>query len=52
VEARSNLGLTLFQKGQLDEAVAQYQKALEIDPNSLVTHANLGNALFKKRQLR
>ena len=33
MEAHSNLGVALFQKGQLDEAIAQYQKALEINPN-------------------
>ena len=47
-EAHSNLGLALFQKGQVDDAVAQYQKALEIDPNSFVTHSNLGLVLFQK----
>ena len=33
--AHSNLGVAFFQKGQLDEAVVQYQQALEINPNSL-----------------
>jgi tetratricopeptide (TPR) repeat protein len=48
---RSNLGVVLFQKGQVDEAVAQYQKALEINPNYVAAHYNLGNALFQKGQL-
>src|SRR4029077_3859455 len=46
-----SLGVTLFQKGQLDEAVVQYQKALEIDPNYAEAHNNLGAALFQKGQL-
>jgi protein O-mannosyl-transferase len=48
---RCNLGVVLFQKGQVDEAVAQYQKALEINPNYVAAHYNLGNALFQKGQL-
>ena len=51
MEAHSNLGMVLFQKGQVDEAIAQFQKALEINPNSRRTHYNLGNALFQKGQL-
>ena len=50
-DAHCNLGSALFQKGQLDEAVAQFQKALEINPSSFATHYNLGNALFEKGQL-
>jgi protein O-mannosyl-transferase len=46
-----SLGVALFQKGQLDEAVVQYQKALEIDPNYAEAHNNLGAALFQKGQL-
>jgi Flp pilus assembly protein TadD len=47
----SSLGAALFQKGQLDEAVAQYQKALKINPNYAEAHSNLGAALFQKGQL-
>src|SRR5271165_7066186 len=46
-----NLGLALFQKGQLDDALAQYEKAVEIDPNNAAAHINLGNAFFQKQQL-
>jgi len=46
-----SLGVVLFQKGQVDDAVAQYQKALEIYPNYVAAHYNLGNALFQKWQL-
>jgi protein O-mannosyl-transferase len=45
------LGVVLFQKGRVDDAVAQYQKALEINPNYVAAHYNLGNALFQKGQL-
>jgi tetratricopeptide (TPR) repeat protein len=46
-----SLGVALFEKGQLDDAVAQYEKALEINPNYVAAHYNLGNALFRKGQL-
>ena len=46
-----NLGLALFQKGQVDDAIAQYQKAVEIYPNYVAAHYNLGNALLQKGQL-
>ena len=46
-----NLGVVLFEKGRVDEAVAQYEKALEIYPNYVAAHYNLGNALLQKGQL-
>jgi tetratricopeptide (TPR) repeat protein len=50
-EAHNNLGNALLQKGQLDDAVAQYQTALAIDSNYAEAHYNLGNALVQKKQL-
>jgi tetratricopeptide (TPR) repeat protein len=46
----NNLGKALLQKGQVDEAMAQFQKALEINPNYDQAQNNLGNAFFKKGQ--
>ena len=46
-----NLGLALFQKGRVDDAIAEYEKAVEIYPNYLAAHYNLGNALLQKGQL-
>lgn len=46
-----NLGHTLLQNGQLDDAVAQYQKAVEINPSYFEAHQNLGVALGQKGQL-
>jgi len=43
--------LALLQKGQVDEAIAQFQKALEINPNHDLAHNNLGIAFFKKGQV-
>jgi tetratricopeptide (TPR) repeat protein len=44
----ANLGLALSQKGQLDEAIKQYRKVLEIKPNLAQPHNNLGNDLSRK----
>ena len=38
-------------KGQLDEAIACYRKAIELDPKNATAHSNLGNALRAKGQL-
>jgi tetratricopeptide (TPR) repeat protein len=43
--AQNNLGSALAQRGQVDGAMAHYQRALEIKPDSVEAHVNLGNAL-------
>ena len=43
--AYNNLGLALAGRGQVDEAIADYQKALEVNPNIAEVHSNLGIAL-------
>ncbi len=43
--AYCNLGVALGDKGRLDEAIENYHKALQIDPNNFEAHYNLGNAL-------
>ncbi len=48
VIAYNNLGNALFQKGNVDEALVHYQKALEINPDYAEAHVNLGNALLQK----
>jgi tetratricopeptide (TPR) repeat protein len=44
-EASSNLGNTLRDLGQLEEAAAQYRFALTLKPDSAETNSNLGNVL-------
>jgi tetratricopeptide (TPR) repeat protein len=46
--AEHNLGLALFNQGDLQEAIAQYQKALEINPDYAEARNNLGYALQQK----
>jgi tetratricopeptide (TPR) repeat protein len=47
----NNLGAVLYQKGQLDDAMAYYRKALEINPRYAEAHSNLGAALWQKGQV-
>jgi tetratricopeptide (TPR) repeat protein len=42
------LGNALFQKGKEDEAIAQYQKAVEINPGYAEARNNLGNVLLQQ----
>lgn len=41
--AHNNLGDAFYQQGRMDEAIAQYQRALEIKPDNEKAHYNLGN---------
>ena len=50
-ETHSNLGNAYLQNGQLDEAITQLQKALDIQPVQAITCNTLGSALFSKGQL-
>ena len=45
--AQANLGQAFYEKGTLDEAIAHYQKALQIDPNQAFAHSALGLALLE-----
>jgi tetratricopeptide (TPR) repeat protein len=48
--AWNNLGNALRDQGKLDEAVACYQKAIDLDPKHVLAHMNLGSALrFQKK---
>jgi len=47
----NNLGIALVHEGRVDEAIVQYEKALEIVPNYANAHFNLGKALLQKGQV-
>jgi tetratricopeptide (TPR) repeat protein len=49
--ACDNLAADLAQKGRLNDAIAQYQNALEIAPDDEGTRNNLGAALFLNNDL-
>jgi Flp pilus assembly protein TadD len=46
--AHYNFGMTIFPKERVDEALAHFQKAVEIDANYARAHVSLGAAFFQK----
>src|SRR5205823_2191994 len=46
----NNLGMALYQMGQVDEAIIELRKALTLDAKSARVHNNVGAALAKKKQ--
>ena len=49
--AHVSLGNVLLQKGKADEAIIQYQKALQIRSNYADAHLNLGNAFHQEGRM-
>jgi tetratricopeptide (TPR) repeat protein len=49
--AYNNLGLDLFQKGRISEAIAEYEHVLQLKPDYAEAHNNLGYALQQTRKL-
>jgi tetratricopeptide (TPR) repeat protein len=48
--ANNNLSAAFYQKGQIDEAIRQYQEAIRLKPDQADSHNGLGAALAKKGQ--
>src|SRR5256886_4464817 len=49
--AHNNLGTVLLQKGQVDNAIAQYQRTLQMAPEAADADYNLGNAFLQKGEV-
>jgi tetratricopeptide (TPR) repeat protein len=49
--AHTNIGLVLFQKGKIDDAIAHYRSALQMQPDWWDAEYNLGTALSAKGQV-
>jgi tetratricopeptide (TPR) repeat protein len=49
--AHNNLGTVLLQKGQIDNAIAQYQQTLQMAPEAADADYNLGNAFLQKGEV-
>ena len=47
----TNLGLVLFEKGKIDDAIAHYRRALQMQPDWWDAEYNLGTALSAKGQV-
>lgn len=45
-----NLGWVYFQQGQYNQALAQYKKAMDLDPNYYPAHYNLGLAYMQVKK--
>jgi len=48
-ESRERLGVRLAQSGKLDEAIAEFQRALEVDPASVSARKHLEMARRQRR---
>ncbi|HTS17706.1 MAG TPA: tetratricopeptide repeat protein [Verrucomicrobiae bacterium] len=46
-EARGNLGAALVRSGRIRQGIAQYERALQLNPDYAEAHDNLGLALMK-----
>ena len=46
-----NLGVALYRKGRVDEAIGHFQQAVNLDPNYAAAHANLGVPLRARGRL-
>ncbi|HEY1785869.1 MAG TPA: tetratricopeptide repeat protein [Pirellulales bacterium] len=46
----NNMGLVLVQQHKLDEAIGQFRRALEIEPESFRAHTNLALALAERNE--
>jgi tetratricopeptide (TPR) repeat protein len=47
----TNLGLALYEKGQIREAITHYEKALRINPRYAKAHSCLGLVLYRQGKL-
>jgi tetratricopeptide (TPR) repeat protein len=46
--AHNGLGVALDKKGQIDEAISQFQAAIRLNPNHADVHYNLGVAFYQR----
>jgi len=48
----NNLGLALFSKQKIEEAISHYKMAIGLKPDYALAHNNLGNALLQKGEIK
>lgn len=49
--AHVNLGDAIYERNQLDDAMIEYRKGIEQNPDSAVAHSDLGDVLLRKVQV-
>jgi tetratricopeptide (TPR) repeat protein len=49
--AYNNLGIALVERGEVDEAISQYERSLQLHSDYAQAHYNLGIALLQKRKV-
>ena len=49
-EAYNNRGLAYYGNGDIEKAISDYRKSMEIDPNYISAMVNMGNALSKQKK--
>jgi tetratricopeptide (TPR) repeat protein len=50
-QVHNALGFSLFNDGRIDRAIAEYEKAVKLQPGYVTAWNNLGNAYEKKKNL-
>jgi tetratricopeptide (TPR) repeat protein len=50
-DVHNDLGIAYASRGQLDQAIAEFRRALDLDPDSAQTHWHLGAALAERGAL-
>ena len=50
-KAHFNRGLAYYNRGQLEQSIAEYQKAIQINPNFAQARNNLGNVYYNQSKL-
>ena len=50
-QSYNNMGMIFFEQGKLDEAIINFQRALEINPRSTAAHHNIADVFSAKRDL-
>ncbi len=52
VTAHNNLGMVLFEKGEVKDAIAHYQEAIRINPYYIKAYINIGEAYAKQKDMK
>ena len=50
-KAHFNRGLAYYNRGQLEQSIAEYQKAIQINPDFAQARNNLGNVYYNQSKL-